>query len=61
MGDGNKTAPSSLTENDIQTFEKKGADKKAAKKTKTAKKPLKKPAKKPAKKPVARKKTPKTK
>jgi hypothetical protein len=61
MGDGNKTAPSSLTENDIQTFEKKGADKKAAKKTKTAKKPLKKPVKKPAKKPVARKKTPKAK
>jgi hypothetical protein len=61
MGDGNKTAPSSLTENDINTFEKKGVDKKGKKKTKTVKKPLKKPLKKPAKKPVARKKTPKTK
>jgi hypothetical protein len=57
MGDRNKTAPSSLTDNDIQTFEKKGVDKKGAKKSKTVKKSLKKPVKKP----VARKKTPKKK
>lgn len=55
MGDGSKTPPSVLTENDINTFEKKTADtkpaKKKAKKTvKTAKKAQKPKVKKPKKK-----------
>lgn len=50
MGDGNKTAPTALTDTDIQAFEKKSGNKKVKKK------PVKKPTKKLVKKPVKKSK-----